>query len=347
MTGRERVSALLAHHIARSGGRDALIHLTANGDVQSLSWQGVADRVARLVAAIDRQGFQPGDRLIHSLGNRGDAVVMAIASLITGTIEVPLPPNDCTEAVGQARHESLCRLVDGRDFDEAACESAKDALPLGALLDRELSHGDHDPALILFTSGSTGAPRGVTLSRRNLFSNARGKLAALPQRNDDVRLTVLPLWHAYARTCDLMTWLLSGCSLGVAFGWTGWQQLAPSVKPTLINTVPSLASRLLAEAANSASAGHLRAVGCGGAAMHADTFARFSELGVSVIQGYGLTEASPVICSASPENARPDRVGLPIPGCETHLGPDGRLSVRGEGVMLGYWNDPAATSQKI
>src|SRR5690606_21302345 len=82
----------------------------------------------------------------------------------------------------------------------------------------------------------------------------------------------------------------------------------------------------------------LQLLGCGGAALPAEAFAAFAERGVSVIQGYGMTEASPVICSASPDNAQPQRVGPLVDGWESRVEADGRLWVRGDGVMLGYWN---------
>ncbi len=159
----------------------------------------------------------------------------------------------------------------------------------------------------------------MTLSYDNLFQNASGKLLAVPQTPGDVRLTLLPIWHAYARTCDLITWLLSGCSLAIGFGFADWLRLAPIVRPTLINTVPSMAQRIADTEFASRSTSRLHLLGCGGAAMSEALFDPFTDRGITVIQGYGLTEASPVICSATPQNARPGYVGCPIAGCETRI----------------------------
>lgn len=336
-------AAFLARHASRHGNPMALMHCNRQGDLQSLSWLELAGQVAQQLDAIDRLGLAPRDRVVHALGNTADGVAVALASLIAGTIEVPLPPFAQTGSFDSAQ-----ALIGGTWLERDAIRRPGHVPDFISLQAREQQHDAHHPALILFTSGSTGQPRGVTLSRLNLFSNARAKLAAAPQRIDDRRLTVLPLYHAYARTCDLMTWLLSGGTLGVAAGWEGWQRLAPILKPTLINTVPSLARRLLAaEGMETEAASQLRIIGCGGAAIDSDSFARFTALGVTVIQGYGLTEASPVVCSATPSNARADRVGCPVAGCETRIGADGRLAIRGNGVMLGYWNDPLATAEKI
>ncbi|MFG0261999.1 MAG: AMP-binding protein, partial [Novipirellula sp. JB048] len=90
----------------------------------------------------------------------------------------------------------------------------------------------------------------------------------------------------------------------------------------------------------------LKLLGCGGAGLTHETFARWRQRGVTVIQGYGCTETGPVICSATPHDARPGWVGRPVEGWETEIR-QGGLFVRGEHLMLGYWNDPAATEQRI
>lgn len=327
-----------------SADRPALVCCDEQGNVETLSWSTLLQRTALTVCDIERQGFVPGDRLVHSFGNGRRGVLIALASLLAGTIEVPLDP-----AVTSSERDALLRMVDGRYFEATKALSPSrlsDDLIL-QLRHREASFPVHQPAIILFTSGSTGDPRGVTLSRSNLFLNARAKLLAAPQKQSDTRLTLLPLWHAYARTCDLMTWLQSGCCLAIGHGWDGWQSLSQIAKPTLINTVPSLASRLLQAAMGTEAASRLRMLGCGGAVMPEFLFQDFCKQGLTVIHGYGLTEASPVVCSATPQESKPGFVGKPVDGCEPRIGDGGRLEIRGHGVMLGYWNDAEATRQKI
>lgn len=203
-----------------------------------------------------------------------------------------------------------------------------------------------EPESILYTSGTTDTPKGVVLSHANLLSNAQAKLAALGQRPDDRRLTVLPLSHAYARTCDLGTWLLSGCALSATSAWQGWMHYGPRVQPTLINTVPAFAERLLSHI-EPAALGSLRMLGCGGAAMSEDVYQAFAERSITVIQGYGLTEAGPVIASATPQNSRPGYVGTAAERVQVKLDASGQLLCRSPGVMLGYYNDPQTTSQVL
>ncbi len=332
-----------APQAAQNDERSSLVFVDASGDVKTYSWQTLVSQVAVVVKAIDRDGFVSGDRLVHAFGNTDRGVVIALASMIVGTIEVPLDPS-----VSADSNQLRCQFVDGHWFDWPEVDPRTQfSINLDRLEYREHQLKPDHPAIILFTSGSTGEPKGVTLSRNNLFTNANAKLSAAPQTTADLRLTVLPLWHAYARTCDLMTWLVSGCTLAITQGWEGWQCLAPIVRPSLINTVPSFAERLFSPALDTPGASNLRLLGCGGAAMKHELFARIADCGVTVIQGYGLTEASPVVCSATPKNSRPGLVGQPVVACETRIDVDGQLDVRGPGVMLGYWNDAAATREKI
>jgi long-chain acyl-CoA synthetase len=350
-------SLLLSQWADDRDHRPALVSVEPSGEVRTDSWQSLAQDVSRLVSAIDKTGYRVGDRLVHSFGNTREGVLVALASLVARTIEVPVGPTDAARLSDFGSENDLERItssVDGqplfRDMlGELGNRTGSNEFPidLRELVHRESLSGQHDAALILFTSGSTGAPRGVTLSRHNLFSNAKAKLVAVPQSRDDVRLTVLPIWHAYARTCDLMAWLLSGSTLVITSGWDGWQRLGSQCRPTLMNTVPSFANRLLQDGLDSLATSRLKWLGCGGAALTHDAFEAFRKQGIVVTQGYGLTEASPVVCSSTPQNARPGFVGCPVNGCEARIGEDGHLEVKGDGVMLGYWNDQAATEQKI
>lgn len=335
------------------------------------SWGELVQQVQQLAAELQTAGFVPGDRLVHASGNSERGVLIALASLAIGTIEVPLDPT-----TDPATAQALAQAVAGRWWQgsghapSAAGQFTADepAPPAAAtaLLQLHAQRRGEEPALILFTSGTGGKSKAVTLSRHNLASNAAAKLQAVPQTSEDLRLGLLPICHAYARTCDLGTWLLSGCGFALTSGWEGWQRVAPAVRPTLVNTVPSVAARLLSDLPEAATepgppaaeafrrawrarpeVSRLRLLGCGGAALPTTDFARFAALGVTVIQGYGMTEAAPVICSATPHNARPGWVGAPVQGWQTRIDNDGRLWVRGDGMMIGYWNDPEETSQRI
>ncbi len=218
-------------------------------------------------------------------------------------------------------------------------------------------------ATILWTSGTTRSPKGVMLSYTNLGSNARAKLLALPQSQDDIRLNLLPWSHAYARTCELSAWWISGSQLAVASGSLDWHGMATTLRPTLINAVPLQLCRwhdkMLREhgevtrAAMEQTAGdRLRCVASGGAGLAEEIRNRFASAGWPILQGYGLTEASPVVCSNTLEDLQSGRwrdgsVGQPVQGTQLRLDSEQQLWVRGPQLMLGYFQAEEETSQRI
>jgi long-chain acyl-CoA synthetase len=339
-------------HIGSRPDAIAITFLESEGDrCGSLSWS----ELGRVVAQVSRQlrpvwrdqSSRPRTLGYASDNTLGD-VVVALAAMALGVVEVPLD-----HRLGEVEmHRRWCRVggywLSTQRRDEWVRRAVGDA-GSRAWDPGELSSGigdPHEPALVLWTSGTTGQPQGVTLSHRNLYGNAAAKLTAVPQTVADIRLCVLPLSHAYARTCDFGTWLISGGSLAVALGFDGWSRIAARVRPTVANVVPALACRLLEGDADDLGLGRLRLLGCGGAGLAAARFEDWRRRGVTVIQGYGLTETSPVICSATPQNAAPGLVGGFVDGWEHDLR-EGRLFVRGPHVMLGYWGNPPATAARI
>jgi long-chain acyl-CoA synthetase len=338
------VASLLTAFVHQARRRPGAIALVAWHDHEptSYTWSRLAAMVSRTAASLetDRVGFASDNSLAD--------VILPLACMASGAIEVPIDYR-----LGAAVHD-LWNQVGGQWLTERdrerlmtrALQADDSAAAIGQLEKRSERVDTDQPALILWTSGTTASPQGVTLSHRNLLGNAQAKLAAVPQRADDVRLTALPLCHAYGRTCDFGTWLLSGCTLAVGLGFEAWERLGPVTEPTLANTVPSIARRMFSAAAGEIGRGRLRLLGCGGAAMSAAEFHGWRDRGVTVIQGYGLTETSPVICSATPDNAIAGLVGDFVDGWE-HQIRDGRLFVRGPHVMLGYWNDEPATRDRV
>jgi long-chain acyl-CoA synthetase len=215
-----------------------------------------------------------------------------------------------------------------------------------------------DLATILYTSGTTGEPKGVMLSHANLVSNARGMLAAFPYQADELRLCWLPLSHIYARTCDLYTWILGGTQLALAESRERILANCQSLHPTLLNGVPyffdkvrrhveSLPDGKSPGRLSELLGGKLRLCSSGGAALPVATAEYYWQHGVRLVQGYGLTESSPVITVTHPDADRMGSVGKAIPGVEIRIAADGEILTRGPHVMLGYWNRPADTAEIV
>lgn len=325
------------------------------------SWHELSVVVNRAAERIEHQ--LNGDptlprRVTHLNDNRDADIVIALASLALGTTEAPLDRR--IESSELLRRQAL---VGGVWLDDQFKEQLKSELfelasqrsnPETVCLTPQnndqstrcnpIHRSAEAASLILWTSGTTSKPLPVLLSAEGQFANAAAKLKAAPQTQSDLRLTVLPLSHAYARTCDFGTWLLSGCTLAVCLGYQSMLRRLEQLEPHLINTVPAMASRMLRERPKNLD--HLRLLGCGGAPLDQSAFREWQSWGVTVIQGYGLTETGPVISSATPSNAAPGLVGKPVDGWETAI-KNGQLLVRGPHTMLGYLGQPEATQARM
>lgn len=334
-----------AHQIETRPDAIALI-VGFGSESRCFTWQQLAERVC-LQSELLEHHFDSETEVKCCVGyasnNSLNDVLTALACPLISAMEIPVDHRHGVQAKKQASS------IGGIWLNEQDLTQQRDSLTKAPL---ERIQGAMDdippdaPALLLWTSGTTTVPKAVMLTHRNLIANAQAKIGAVPNTAQDVRLTSLPICHAYARTCDLGTWLISGCTLALGLGFESWQTMAPEIRPTIANVVPSLSMRLLESDPASVGIDRLGLLGCGGAAMSEQNFQAWKDRGVTVIQGYGLTESSPVICSATPENAKPGLVGKFVDGWEYEIR-NGRLFVRGPHVMAGYWNDVSATDEKI
>ncbi|MEC8343598.1 MAG: AMP-binding protein, partial [Planctomycetota bacterium] len=207
---------------------------------------------------------------------------------------------------------------------------------------------------ILYTSGTTGAPKGVMLSQRNLLSNIQSILAVLPLYTTDVRVGFLPLSHIFARTCDLYTWLASGCQLVLARSMASVFEDIQNSHPTYLNGVPYFYEKFFRQAQQEGRiedpgwlrqqlGGQIRICNCGGAPLPDHVQRWYDSQGVTLITGYGLTETSPVLTSSAPSQMKLGAVGRVAPGIEIRLAEDNEVLARGQNVMMGYYQDEEGT----
>lgn len=325
----------------------------------------VADLAIQLVRAVHVpvHASLAGPQIAEQIADCGAQLVLLsdasqaakLSAHLAGGHQPLLSPNlkfvaydDCPRSLGRYSVEPLGELL-ARADDAAGREL--EAAALAHLRPDDL-------ATILYTSGTTGEPKGVMLCQRNLASNALGTLEIFGQGTDDLRLGWLPLSHIFARTCDLYTWIAAGGRLALAESNEAVIGNCQELHPTLINGVPYfyekvqrfLTDKGLADvpgALAGAFGGKLRAACSGGAALP-DHVARFyNDRGVFLGQGYGLTESSPVISAGAPGALKIGTAGRAIPGVEIKISLDGEILTRGPQVMLGYWNKPAATAEVL
>lgn len=307
--------------------------------------------------------------------------------------------------IGTAQGLRRVLLLDGfKESKRLAAEDQRlalvpDWLPMSGK-DWPRRQGDpHSLASIVYTSGTTGRPKGVMLSHRNILSNAHAVLSLVNVYPEDVFLSFLPLSHMLERTGSYILPMIAGSTVAFArsVGQLGedMQTIAPSViiavprvfervharigaqlrsRPALIRrlfdlTVAAgwhdferkqrrggwhpllllwpLLRRVIGQPVLDKFGGRMRAAVSGGAPLPFEVAHLLAGLGLPLIQGYGLTETSPVITVNPLEDNRLDSVGVPLRGIEVRLGTDSELQVKGPGVMLGYWNNPNATAEVL
>jgi long-chain acyl-CoA synthetase len=219
-----------------------------------------------------------------------------------------------------------------------------------------------DTAVILYTSGTTGKPKGAELTHSNLAINADVSKALFSLGHEDVILGTLPLFHAFGQTCGLNAAISAGTSLTLIPRFSAEAALAAIERDrvTVFEGVPTMFSALLHHPERERfDVSTLRVCVSGGAALPVEVLRGFEEaFGCVVLEGYGLSETSPVACFNHPDRERkPGSIGTPIEGVEMRLvddhretvAPDevGEIAIRGHNVMKGYWNRPEATADAI
>jgi long-chain acyl-CoA synthetase len=217
-----------------------------------------------------------------------------------------------------------------------------------------------DLATILYSSGTTGEPKGVMLSHWNLASNAIATDGLFLPGESDVKLCWLPLSHIFARTADLYCWIVRGSELVLAESRDTILANCQQFRPTIINGVPYFFDKVHRHVASQGGSddeqakclqtafGERLQFACSGGAPLADATAEYYHRhGVPLLQGYGLTESSPVISVSTPRAHKIGSVGRALQDVEVKIAADGEVLTRGPLVMLGYWKQPQATADTI
>jgi len=374
------ISDFLADSVSRRGDEPALGYIRG-GELQWLTWQQVADEAAHLAASIRAAGIAPGDRVAHVSENRYEWIITDLAIHLAGAVHVPIHVTlsveqiaeqilDCNARLVFVSNAELAAMVSDRllvtapiflhdDFTRAANQrfAGAPAKPQAIDITNTQSPAPNDLATILYTSGTTGRPRGVMLSHDNLASNALGVVEAFGADYEETRLCVLPLSHIYARTCDLYTWVCRGSRLILAQSRETLAEDLQLVQPTALNAVPFLfqriADRIRAAGGDEATAlrdffgGRMEMLNSGGAPLSPDVERWFIQHEVPILVGYGLTETAPVVSFSTQQARRPGTVGHLLAGVDVRIADDGEILVRGPNIMLGYWRDEAATAEVV
>jgi len=401
------------------------------GKYVGISYEELMDSVGAVSKGIMRLGIGKGDKVGIFSYNRPEWVIADLAVLKIGGIVVPiyhtLPSSHVKDIINDSNTKllfvenvPLLGLAKGIK-DECPTlknvvvfESSKPIAQHGILHFDSLRQEEwrpaaseeascvspDDTATIVYTSGSTGDPKGVILTHKNITSNAFSVKRKFRVTSEDVFLSFLPLCHMFERTCAYYATLFAGATIAYVKDISTVADDIREIRPTIFITVPRLIEKiyesvekrvseslfirrgfvrlavkrlnryanlehrgvriplflkirrplydvLVASKFRRITGGRLRALACGGAPLDRKISKLLYILGFNIVEGYGLTEASPVVCSNTVEENELGTVGKPLDGVEVKIGENDEILVRGPNVMAGYFNMPAETAKAI
>lgn len=407
----------------------------------SHTWAQIGARVKAWRSALAASRLAPGARVAVLLPNGLDAVCIDQASLVLGLVPVPMHAldnpasiayivNDCDAsmlvlstraqweaiaAIGEAMPLLKLVLVIGDEHFANDCSPPPApgvVVPLATwLVNGDLPNSAPRPpvsggalAAIVYTSGTTGKPKGVMLTHHNILSNIRAVMARVNVLPSDVFLSILPLSHTFERTVGYYLPIAAGSCVAYVRSVAKIPEDMATVRPTILVSVPRIYERsylklqeslaqssyltrrlfaltqtigwrrfcrrqhlpcdetpldwldpllspilhlLVARRVLAQFGGRLRVAVCGGAPLSQAVAECFLALGLPLVQGYGMTETSPVVSCNTPVDNWPTTVGKPLEGVAVRIGESNELQVLGGGVMAGYWKRPEDSAQAM
>ena len=387
--GPETLVEFLEDAARKFGSRPALL-FKAGLRYMRWSYEDLVRDSNRLASELQTRGVQKGDRVLIWGPNCPQWVIAFFACIRAGAIAVPLDVRSTADFAFNVAEQTEPRLmfasritpavhrelgVETIDFEEvdSLCGKGGDPSPV-----------DIEPdglAEIMFTSGTTGDPKGVMLTHRNLLSNLESIRQFIPGEPSYRLVSILPLSHMFEQVGGLLIPLSAGANVTYPLSLkpvTLFKTLAER-KVTLLLVVPQVLDlfikgverevskqgkerawdmlmrigrrvpfpvrRLLFRSVHRRFGGALTHVVAGGAALDPDLGAKWDAMGFKLMQGYGATEASPVISCHTIRNPRYDSAGPPLPGVDVRIADDGEIMVRGANLTPGYWKAPEQTEK--
>jgi long-chain acyl-CoA synthetase len=347
-------------------------------DHEVFTYAKLDDASARVVGFLQEHGVEPGDRVGIMLPNVPEFAIAYYGVLRAGGVVVPMNVLLKQREVAFYLGDPEAKLVFAwHQFADAAQQGAAEVgaecvvvepeafgrlLATASPVDDVAERTAEDTAVILYTSGTTGKPKGAELTHSNLAINADVMKQVFSIGPDDVILGALPLFHAFGQTCALNTAVSAGAELVMLARFDAGRALEAmeGYGVTVFEGVPTMYSALLHHPERERfDVSALRLCVSGGAALPVEVLRAFEDaFGCVILEGYGLSETSPVASFNHPGRERkPGSIGTPIEGVQMKLvdlhrqdsepGEPGEIAIRGHNVMKGYWNRPEATAEAI
>ena len=374
MTNANLYALLEAHFPA---DRSATCLETPDGAVWTFAdVDATSARYANLMA---ERGVAPGDRVAVQVEKSPRALILYLACLRAGAVYLPLNPAYPERELDYFLGDAEPRLVVGRpealDALKGLCErhGAGEPLTLGTQDDGTLVEASHampdrfdtverapdDLAALLYTSGTTGQPKGAMLTHANLFSNAQVLHAAWGFRRGDVLLHMLPIFHTHGLFVACHTSLLNGSPMIFCPRFDAAEACRLLPRATVFMGVPTFYVRLLREAGfGEKRCANVRLFVSGSAPLLEQTFEEFRErTGHTILERYGMTECGMSTSNPLDGDRRGGTVGLPLPGVDLRVTGDdgtpaepgevGGIEFKGPNVFAGYWRMPEKTAEEF
>jgi long-chain acyl-CoA synthetase len=386
----ETIGSFVETAVRRFRQRPALLYRPLYR-TESWTYARLWEESGRVIRRLREQGLERGDRVVIWAPNSPWWVAAYCGCLRLGLILVPLDmrstPAFIERVVAQTAPKLaiLSRLTRDAWRYPGATWMLEDLAGLLAhyATDAPGTVAASDIAEVMFTSGTTGDPKGVILTHGNITANVASALQVMPGRSDHRLLSLLPLSHMFEQTVGLL--LPLGCGSSVYYPASrqstmlfrdlqtqeittmlavpqafqllmaaierevaragkeaAWQRLA-RVAPRL----PFAARRLLFHRVHRQLGGKLQLLVSGGAPLEAELVRKWETLGLPIIQGYGATEAAPIISVTTLHDLGPGTVGRPVPGVALRLADDGEVLVHGANITPGYWQNARATAEAV
>ena len=345
-------------------------------DGATLSYADALGRAAQIAHGLTAAGLAPGDRVAAQIEKSIDGLCLYLGTLMAGGAYLPLntgytaaeldyllgdaeprvvvsDPNglDAIGPVATAKGAALLTLdaQGGGDLADAARGRSKTFAAVARAPD--------DLAAILYTSGTTGRPKGAMLTQSNLVSNARALAECWRFTAADRLLHALPIYHTHGLFVAVNTLAIAGGSMIVLPKFSAAAVLDALPQATAMMGVPTFYTRLLDEPRfDRAAAAHMRVFISGSAPLLAETHVAFEErTGHRIIERYGMTETNMNVSNPYDGERRPGAVGFPLPGVAIRItdaetgaalaqGETGMVEVKGPNVFKGYWRNPEKTA---
>jgi long-chain acyl-CoA synthetase len=354
---------------------------------EQVNYHDLWEQARRYGAVLRDRGVEQGDKVAVLIPNVTDFPRAYYGALAIGAVVVPIHALLGAEEIQYVLEDSgakvlvcagpllgegakgaelagveLLTVLGGDDDSKALDKLAANAEPVGSYVGRQLD----DDAVVLYTSGTTGKPKGAVLTHSNMVLNATiAAFDVVQLQEDDVILGCLPLFHSFGQTCAMNAGFRRGATLVLIprFEGPGALDLMVQHGVTVFQGVPTMYLALLEAARNDERRPNLRMAVSGGAALPMKVLEQVKETyGADVYEGYGLSETSPVATFNQPVFGRkPGTVGCPIWGVEVEIadaavedsiellatGELGEVVIRGHNIMKGYLNKPEATAESI